>query len=69
MGIFSNIKANRFTMCESLFHEKKTLVLWLAKKLHLVVLVMIRCKESLYVREPTNSHQTTKKFGCRVEFD
>ena len=26
-------------------------------------------KESLYIGEPTNGHQTTKKFGCRVEFD
>ena len=26
-------------------------------------------KESLYIGEPMNVHQTTKKFGCREEFD
>ena len=30
---------------------------------------MRQFKESLYIGEPTNDHQTTKKFGCRVEFD
>ena len=26
-------------------------------------------KESLYIGEPMNSHQKTKNFCCRVEFD
>ena len=26
-------------------------------------------KESLYIEEPMNSHQKTKHFCCRVEFD
>ena len=30
---------------------------------------MAPSKESLYIGEPTNSHQTTKKFGCRLELD
>ena len=27
------------------------------------------CKESLCIGEPTNGYQTTKKFGCSVEFE